>query len=69
MNLFEQLQVMLTAATDGTKARRTIFHCYKRRCRRLLQQRLAGDCRTVHACTPECYRIHLTTPDSEGEAI
>lgn len=22
-----------------------------------------------HTCPPECYRIHLTTPDPEGEAI
>ena len=104
MNLFEQLQVMLTAAkavqkpdarfftvTNGivaayrSKDLQTIAAFYGSRLYAGARHRYMSNftyangirveapiIRAIpleHICPPECYRIHLTTPDPEGEAI
>lgn len=104
MNLFEQLQVMLTAAktvqkpdarfftvTNGVvgayynKDLRAIAAFYGARLHASARRRYMSNytgangirvevpiVRAIpleHTCPPECYRIHLTTPDPEGETI
>lgn len=104
MNLFEQLQVMLTAAKTVQKPDARFFtvtngvvgayynkdlqaiaafygarlHASSRR-RYMSNYTRANGIRVEvpiiraipleHTCPPECYRIHLTTPDPEGESI
>lgn len=104
MDLFEQLQVMLTAAkavkkpdarfftvTNGivsayrSKDLQTIAAFYGSRLyagarrRYMTNYTYANGIRVEapilravpleHTCPPDCYRIHLTTPDPEGASI
>lgn len=104
MNLFEQLQVMLTAAktvqkpdarfftvTNGVvgayynKDLKAIAAFYGARLHASSHRRYMSNytrangirvevpiIRAIpleHICPPECYRIHLTTPDPKGESI
>lgn len=104
MNLFEQLQIMLTASkalknpdarfsvvtsdTVGayyTKDLHTISTFYGTRLYADARHRYMSNftyangirvevpiLRAVpleHTCPPDCYRIHLTTPDPEGASI
>ena len=104
MNLFEQLQVMLTAAktvqkpdarfftvTNGVvgayynkdlqaiaafygarlhaSARRRYMSNYTRANGIRVEVPVIRAIPLEHTCPPECYRIHLTTEDKEGEAI
>ena len=104
MNLFEQLQVMLTAAKTvqkpdarfsivtsdivgayyskdlqtiaafyGTRLYANSYHRYMANYTRAngirVEVPIIRAIPLEHTCPPECYRIHLTTPDPEGEAI
>lgn len=104
MNLFEQLQIMITAAkavqkpdarfftvTNGiiaayhSKDLQTIATFYGVRLyagarrRYMSNHTYANGIRVEvpviraipleHTCPPDCYRIHLTTPDPEGASI
>lgn len=104
MNLFEQLQVMLTAAkavqkpdarfftvTNGVvgayynkdlqaiatfygarlyaSARRRYMSTYTSANGIRVEVPIVRAVPLEHICPPECYRIHITTPDPEGAAI